>query len=688
LSISLTSVAARLRYLLPTGLTLPDDAWRPRHRAMVSLLFAEAIGLGLFSALEGNGLAHSAGHTALLVPIGVVALLVEHRRRVAAVLVSFGLITACALLVHTWHGAIEGHFLFFVTIVVLALYEDWVPFLLAAGYVVLHHGAMGAIDPGAVYNHPDAVAHPWKWAVIHAGFVTAAGVAAVTAWRLNETVRAQAQESYRRAAESEERFRRAFEEAPIGMVLFSFAPGHVDEVFQVNQAMADITGRSCEELRSTAFRDVVHPDDARVAMRAVERMEGTSGEPMQFELRYIHADGHTVWVAVTVSLLGAESGEHGRAIAQVQDITERKLAGEELAFQALHDSLTELRNRRSLLADLDRHLEEATPAEPLMLLLFDLDGFKSYNDTFGHPAGDSLLIRLATRLTAALPEGTSAYRIGGDEFCVLGALSPDGVDAVATVAAEALTEQGENFHVTASYGSVLLPIEASTPTDALRIADRRMYARKNLASRSSAGRQSADVLLRILSERSPALGVHLDEVTALCDAVAERLGVPEEDRAPLLQGASLHDAGKAAIPDEILNKPELLDDDEWAYMRRHTLIGERILEAAPALKRAAKLVRSSHERFDGKGYPDGLASSAIPLGSRIIAVCDAYDAMISDRPYKKRITPTAARAELRRCAGDQFDPEVVEAFCAVLRARELVSGGATEPAGRGYGPRS
>lgn len=666
-----------LRHLLPTGRTLPDDAWRPRHRAMVCVLFAEAVGLVIFSALEGNGALHSAGHAAVLVPLGVGALLLEHRRRVAATIVSFGLITACALLVHTWHGAIEGHFLFFVTIVVLALYEDWVPFLLAAGYVVLHHGLAGAVDPSAVYNHPDAVAHPWKWALIHAAFVTAAGLAAVVAWRLNETVRGQAEASYRRARASEERFRGAFEEAPIGMVLFSFAPGHVGEVFQVNRAMAEITGHSREHLCASGFRDVVHPDDAKTAMHAVKRLEDTDGEPTNFELRYVHAEGHTVWVAVTVSLLRDDSGDLGHAIAQVQDITERKLAAEELTYQALHDSLTDLGNRRRLLRDLESYLEHATPAKPLVLLLFDLDGFKTYNDTFGHPAGDSLLTRLARRLTEALPDDSFAYRVGGDEFCVLSTLPPDDPDAVALAAAEALSEHGEGFTVTASYGSVLLPIEAATPTEALRIADRRMYARKNLASRSSAGRQSADVLLRILSERSPALGVHLDEVTSLCDAVAERLGVPEEDRAPLLQAASLHDAGKAAIPDEILHKPGRLDDDEWAFMRRHTLIGERILGAAPALKRAAKLVRWSHERFDGKGYPDGLAGTAIPLGSRIIAVCDAYDAMISDRPYKERVSPAAARAELRRCAGAQFDPEVVEVFCAVLRARELESAGAT-----------
>jgi diguanylate cyclase (GGDEF)-like protein/PAS domain S-box-containing protein len=661
---------AKLREILPQGHTLPDDAWRHRHHAMIGVLFAEAIGLVIFSAAQGNGWLHSVSHAAGLIPIGVAALLLERRRRVAAVLVSLGLITACALLVHVWDGAIEAHFLFFVTIVVLALYEDWIPFLVAAAYVVIHHGVMGALDPGGVYNHGDAIAHPWKWAMIHGGFVVAAGLASVAAWRLNETVRLEARESYRRALQSEERFKGAFEGAPIGMVLFAFDPEGT-EVLQVNRAMCEITGHSQERLCANAFRDVVHPDDAAAARHALERLANGQDERGQFELRYLHADGRTVWVDASVSLLRAESGGPGYAIAQVQDVTERKLTAAELTYQALHDPLTGLGNRRSLLADLDEQVRAATVAEPLLLVLFDLDGFKTYNDTFGHPAGDALLSRIAKRLESALGSRASAYRMGGDEFCVLSSVSAgDDRDSIVALATEALTEHGDGFDVTASQGSVLVPIEAADATEALREADRRMYARKNLESRSSAGRQSADVLLRILSERSPALGVHLDEVTGLCDAVAERLGLPEEERAPLLQAASLHDAGKAAIPDEILHKPGPLDDDEWAFMRRHTLIGERILAAAPALARAAKLVRWSHERFDGKGYPDRLAGPEIPLASRIIAVCDAYDAMVSDRPYKERMTAAAARAELKRCAGKQFDPQVIDVFCAVLEQRE------------------
>jgi diguanylate cyclase (GGDEF)-like protein/PAS domain S-box-containing protein len=661
-------VLSAVRAHLPQGDTLPYEAWRRRHRAMVMLLFAEAIGLTLFSVGEGYSLLHSLAHTMSLVPFGVFALLFEHRRRAAATLVSLGLITACALLVHIWHGAIEAHFLFFVTIVVLALYEDWIPFLVAVAYVIVHHGAMGALHPAGVYNHPDAQAHPWKWALIHGAFVAAAGIASVVAWRLNETVRAQAQESYRRARESEERFKSAFEGAPIGMVLFSFVDDAPGEVLQVNRAMCELTGRTREQLRASAFRDVVHPGDAADGLEAVRRLARDEEDHSQFDMRYLHADGRTVWVSASLSLIRSASGDPCYAIAQVQDITARKRAAEELTHQALHDPLTGLGNRRALVADLERGIADATSARPLMLALFDLDGFKTYNDTFGHPAGDALLTRLASRLERELGDAATAYRVGGDEFCVLSTVEDP--HALPQLAAEALAEQGEGFTVTASHGSVLLPVEASTATEALREADRRMYARKNSDSRSSAGRQSADVLLRILSERSPALGVHLDEVTGLCNAVAERLGMPEADRSPLLQAASLHDVGKAAIPDEILNKPGPLNDEEWAFMRRHTIIGERILSAAPALSRAAKLVRWSHERFDGKGYPDGLAGQAIPLASRIIAVCDAYDAMVAERPYKQPDEPAAARAELRRCAGRQFDPEVVAVFCAVLEERE------------------
>jgi diguanylate cyclase (GGDEF)-like protein/PAS domain S-box-containing protein len=598
----------------------------------------------------------------------VAARVLEDHRRWAAVLVALGLATESALLVHIWRGAIEAHFLFFVMIVVLATYEDWLPFLVAAAYVLIHHGLVGVLDPSAVYNHPDAVAHPWKWAAIHAFFVMAAGAASLAAWRENEKMRGEATREHRMARESEERFRRGFDGAPIGMAI-SMIDGDRPQIIQVNPALSRITGYTPRELIGKDYRSLVHPDDLGHANERIARYASGEVEELQFETRLLHADGQVIWVVISTALLPTDDGEPNLTIAQIQDVTEQKLASDKLTHQALHDALTGLPNRRSLMSDLEDCIRDSTEDHPVPLLLFDLDGFKAYNDSFGHPAGDALLSRVGKRLQQSIGELGTAYRMGGDEFCVLGADGYVKLDELVVRATDALTIRGNGFTVSSSFGSVALPAEADTASEALGLADRRMYAGKRSA-RSSPERQSRDVLLQILTERDPALGHHLDGVAALCEAVAIRLEMREDQMGPLLQAASLHDVGKAAIPDEILVKQGPLDVEEWALMRRHTLIGERILDAAPALSRAAKLVRWSHERWDGHGYPDGISGEQIPLGSRIIAVCDAYDAMTSERPYREAMDAEVAAREIQRCAGSQFDPAVVRAFIAAVSERD------------------
>jgi two-component system cell cycle response regulator len=336
--------------------------------------------------------------------------------------------------------------------------------------------------------------------------------------------------------------------------------------------------------------------------------------------------------------------------------------------EALTDPLTALANRRALSRDLERALAAADDAHPLVLVLFDLDGFKLYNDSFGHPAGDDLLVRLGHKLEQQLSGRGRAYRMGGDEFCVLFAPGETVAEPIIAAAAAALSESGEGFDIGCSYGSIFLPREAADASEALRIADQRMYAQKS-AGRTSAGRQSSDVLLRALAERHPALSSHPADVADLAHGVARRLGLEADVAEQVRLAAELHDVGKVAIPDSILDKPGPLDETEWAFMRRHTLIGERIVSAAPALQAVARMVRATHERWDGGGYPDGLARDAIPLGARIVAVADAFDAMTSSRPYSGPRPVAEALAELRRCAGTQFDPVVVDAFCAVQAAQ-------------------
>jgi diguanylate cyclase (GGDEF)-like protein len=336
--------------------------------------------------------------------------------------------------------------------------------------------------------------------------------------------------------------------------------------------------------------------------------------------------------------------------------------------EAAHtDVLTGLGNRRQLLVDLDEACRRADESHRFALVLFDLDGFKNYNDSFGHLPGDALLRRLGQKLAAGVEGWGRAYRLGGDEFCVLAPLrGRERADGVAAMGADALSEEGEGFVIGASYGTVLLPDEAGSASDLLATADLRMYASKQ-KGRPSAARQTTDVLVRVQEERSPLLGPHVSEVAAIAEAVGERLGLPEQRLLRLRQTAELHDVGKMAIPDEVLDKPGLLTEDEWRLIREHTIVGERIVSAAPALGQVAKLVRATHEHFDGAGYPDGLVGEQIPLEARIVHTADAFCAMTQQRPYRAAKSVEGALDELRRRAGSQFDPKVSEALIAVVR---------------------
>jgi diguanylate cyclase (GGDEF)-like protein len=336
-----------------------------------------------------------------------------------------------------------------------------------------------------------------------------------------------------------------------------------------------------------------------------------------------------------------------------------------LVSAANTDALTGLYNRRRLVADLDTELGRATDADPVLLMLCDLNGFKAYNDTFGHPAGDALLARLGAALAREIGDKGRAYRIGGDEFCVLARPGPDGIDGIIQLATRALSEQGEGFSITTSQGAILLPAEASSATEAMRAVDLRMYENKN-SSRIPADAQTINALLRTIHERDPEWAQRLVSTADLAGAVCQQLGVPAAEVARIRQAAQLHDVGKVGIPEEILRKPGPLTPQEWEFVQQAPAIGERITLSAPALAPVAPLVRSAREHYDGSGYPDGLAGDDIPLGARIITACAALAAMTSNRPYADRLDTATAVGVLNRTAGTQFDPHVVAALRQVM----------------------
>ena len=323
---------------------------------------------------------------------------------------------------------------------------------------------------------------------------------------------------------------------------------------------------------------------------------------------------------------------------------------------AAQDPLTGLANRRKLTTDLKDALASATEAQPAALLMFDLDGFKSYNDSFGHPAGDALLVRLADKLSVAVAGVGMAYRLGGDEFCVLLPAPSGGSTEIARRLSEALHERGEGFSIGCSFGLALIPRDASDAASVMLLADQRLYASKN-SRRAPSVHSGIEVLTASLAESDPELNLHSDDVTELVLATARTLRVQGPELERLGHAAAMHDIGKIAVPDAILHKPGTLDAREWKLMCAHTLIGQRILAAAPGLTDVGVLVRSTHERYDGNGYPDGLIGQNIPLGARIIAAADAYCAMTTTRTYADSRTPAQAITELRRCAGRSIRPE-------------------------------
>ena len=352
---------------------------------------------------------------------------------------------------------------------------------------------------------------------------------------------------------------------------------------------------------------------------------------------------------------------------------------ERLAEMASSDPLTGLRNHRVFHEDLARELQHAARTGlPLALVLVDLDDLKTHNDTHGHQAGDERIRALADSLRATMRGADQAYRIGGDEFAVIlpGTRAWGGLEY-----AQRLRAALPGFSATAGIAEA----ETLRPRDELfREADKALLRAKALRQHAAiytlemdpAGGEPkvderhtqtlASALARAVDAKDSYTRSHCQTVSQLAALIATELGFSGDRLARMRLAGLLHDVGKIGVPDMILNKPAALTDDEYLTMQAHATLGYEIVQAA-GLPEEARWVRHHHERVDGRGYPDGLVADAIPLESRIILVADAYEAMTSDRPYRKAPGQAFAVQELQRGAGTQFDAHVVEALRRVLR---------------------
>jgi diguanylate cyclase (GGDEF)-like protein/putative nucleotidyltransferase with HDIG domain len=369
------------------------------------------------------------------------------------------------------------------------------------------------------------------------------------------------------------------------------------------------------------------------------------------------------------------------AISLYQRSTHRALRAMRLA---LTDPLTGLGNHRHFHERLQRELQTAEENGTSFTLCFvDIDDFKKVNDRFGHPSGDRVLSQVAGRLR----QGGEAFRLGGDEFALL---LVDHDEETALAAASSIVERVGALDldhigsVTASAGLATFPVQGHGRDELIRLADSALYWAKEhgknrvrlyrpdvvelaelkrlAAGPDRAARyRAAASLAKAVDARDTYTGSHSERVAELAARVASRLGLDAEQVELTRLAGSLHDLGKLAIPEEILRKPGELTDSERLVLERHPQIGFRMLDSL-GVDPVADIVLHHHERWDGAGYPNGLRGEQIPLGARIIFVADAYDAITSDRVYSPRRSPETGLAELRRCAGSQFDPTIVTAF--------------------------
>lgn len=487
---------------------------------------------------------------------------------------------------------------------------------------------------------------------------------------------------------AQERFETAFEAAPIGMALLTPA----GRILQVNDAACRMLGRSRAEMLSLDSQSLTHPDDLKPGMRLVEATLAGERDGYEIEKRFLRGDGTPVWTAVHATLVRGAHGHPSYFISQIEDISQRKAAEATLARRADDLRLLEAEAPPQLPAPDDdervqtdelvarvlglarRHLRVPaaylTQAEASGIRILSVAGD---GEPFGAVAGtlvppDSAICArmLAGRVGQVIPDTAAIPEL---------AEIPGLVETVGAYLGVPVTlADGETYGTICCFDAV--PRDDVGEPEELLLADLAEVVaaqldhdrRRVLEGRARSGLTGIYALVTALEARDRYTGSHSRTVVGLARRVAARLGIGRSEAEAAAQVALLHDMGKVAIPDAVLQKPGALTEAEWDLMRQHPGVGSRIVGSIPELAHLAGAVRAEHERWDGAGYPDGLAGEDIPIAARITLACDAYDAMTSDRPYRAARSPAEAREELRRCAGTQFDPDVVAALEAVLAA--------------------
>lgn len=352
------------------------------------------------------------------------------------------------------------------------------------------------------------------------------------------------------------------------------------------------------------------------------------------------------------------------------DITERRQMEDRLEYLSYHDQLTGLYNRRFF--DGDIKLIDREKNLPLTVVMADVNGLKLINDSFGHAFGDELIKKAAEILKKGCREEDTIVRLGGDEFVIFMPKldTSDAEKFIKSIKAASSNEKVNSVNISISFGYMTKTDEEENILEILKKAEDYMYKKKLLESPSIRGK-SINTIITTLHEKNKREEAHSYRVSELCEIMGRAINLEDDEIKELKTVGLLHDIGKIAIEENILNKNGKLTDEEWEQIKRHPEIGYRILSTVNEMSEMAIYVLAHHERWDGKGYPKGLAGKDIPLKSRIITIADSYDAMVSERSYRGALPKEVAIEELKKGKGTQFDSKLVNIFIEKVIAKEM-----------------
>jgi len=468
-------------------------------------------------------------------------------------------------------------------------------------------------------------------------------------------------DSKKKLLESEKEYRQLFEKSPVGI----FKTTSSGKIKLINPSMAEMLGFDNIEEIYNYYNNLgrnlyVDPDKRKKFINLLER----NGEVRNFIYQAYDKYKNIKWIEMNARISSKEKLDDFLIEGFALDITERKRHEDKAAYMRFHDKLTGLYNR-AYIEDMLKRID-TTRNLPISLLMADLNNLKYINDSFGHSKGDELIRTAAKVIKKACRKEDVIARWGGDEFVVLlpetsQRESEKIIERINKVSAK--NNLGMNFSI--ALGTATKNSKDEDLFEILSTAEDRMYMNK-FANRESGRSIVLSSFLNTLKEKSHETESHVNRMTEMSKQFGERLNLDKKDRDKLVLLSLLHDIGKISIPEDILNKTDKLTDKEWELIKTHPEAGYRIIESIPRFSHIAEDIMHHHERWDGTGYPDHLKGSEIPLLSRILAIVDAYDVMISGRPYKKAMAKKEMIQELKKCSGTQFDPGLVNVFLEIL----------------------